>query len=309
MESDLGFDELLAQRGLLELAGRRARDRVDELEAVGQLPLGELAARGASRSSSAVASRRRAGRRRPAAARPSARRGSAITAASATAGWAISRFSRSTEEIHSPPDLTRSLERSQIRMQPRASILTTSPVVKPAVVGELVGAPAPVVARRPPTGRGPRARPSSASSQAISSPSSSRARISTNGDRRSPAGRGSRTARSAVASSRSAGRRQTLPSGAGLGHSPGLDDRQAVAVEALEHAPRHRRAADEQPLAARSGPSGRARRRAPAAPPSTRSARPRSSSPARSASRSSTLTRRRAAGPGRTSAAPTSAAA
>ena len=54
--------------------------------------------------------------------------GIAITAASATAGWAISRFSRSTEEIHSPPDLTRSLERSQIRRLPDSSIATTSPV-------------------------------------------------------------------------------------------------------------------------------------------------------------------------------------
>ena len=34
----------------------------------------------------------------------------------------------STELIHSPPDLTRSLERSQILMQPRGSIVTTSPV-------------------------------------------------------------------------------------------------------------------------------------------------------------------------------------
>ena len=41
----------------------------------------------------------------------------------------MSRFSRSTEEIHSPPDFTRSFERSQIRMQPCASIRTTSPVL------------------------------------------------------------------------------------------------------------------------------------------------------------------------------------
>ena len=54
--------------------------------------------------------------------------GIAITAASATAGWAINRFSRSTDEIHSPPDFTRSLERSQIFRFPPSSIVTTSPV-------------------------------------------------------------------------------------------------------------------------------------------------------------------------------------
>src|SRR5204863_7428747 len=36
----------------------------------------------------------------------------AITAASSTSGWAMIEFSSSTEEIHSPPDLTRSLVRS-----------------------------------------------------------------------------------------------------------------------------------------------------------------------------------------------------
>ncbi len=41
--------------------------------------------------------------------------GTAITAASCTAGCAISRFSMSTELIHSPPDLMRSLVRSVIR--------------------------------------------------------------------------------------------------------------------------------------------------------------------------------------------------
>ena len=38
----------------------------------------------------------------------------AITAASCTASWHMRRFSRSTELIHSPPDLIRSLVRSEI---------------------------------------------------------------------------------------------------------------------------------------------------------------------------------------------------
>ena len=38
-----------------------------------------------------------------------------ITAASATFGWAMIAFSSSTEEIHSPPDFTRSLVRSTSR--------------------------------------------------------------------------------------------------------------------------------------------------------------------------------------------------
>src|SRR5262249_10846373 len=42
--------------------------------------------------------------------------GIAITAASATAGCPISAFSSSTEEIHSPPDLITSFERSLIWM-------------------------------------------------------------------------------------------------------------------------------------------------------------------------------------------------
>src|ERR1041385_9234948 len=52
----------------------------------------------------------------------------AITPASRTAGWLISVFSRSTELIHSPPDLTRSLLRSTSLMQPSGSIVATSPV-------------------------------------------------------------------------------------------------------------------------------------------------------------------------------------
>ena len=51
-----------------------------------------------------------------------------ITAASCTAGCAISRFSRSTEEIHSPPDLMTSLIRSLMLKKPRSSSVPTSPV-------------------------------------------------------------------------------------------------------------------------------------------------------------------------------------
>jgi 3,4-dihydroxyphenylacetate 2,3-dioxygenase len=51
-----------------------------------------------------------------------------ITEASCTAGCAISWFSRSTEEIHSPPDLMTSLIRSVMVKKPRSSSVPTSPV-------------------------------------------------------------------------------------------------------------------------------------------------------------------------------------
>src|SRR6185312_6869934 len=54
--------------------------------------------------------------------------GTAITAASAIAGWPISAFSRATEEIHSPPDLITSLDRSVSERNPSAVIDPTSPV-------------------------------------------------------------------------------------------------------------------------------------------------------------------------------------
>ena len=41
-----------------------------------------------------------------------------MTAASSTFGCAMIAFSRSTELIHSPPDLIRSLVRSTIRIEP-----------------------------------------------------------------------------------------------------------------------------------------------------------------------------------------------
>src|SRR6185503_3559903 len=55
--------------------------------------------------------------------------GTATTAASATAGCAISAFSSSTDEIHSPPDLMTSFERSLIWMYPFGWSETTSPVL------------------------------------------------------------------------------------------------------------------------------------------------------------------------------------
>ena len=42
--------------------------------------------------------------------------GTAITAASAIAGWPISAFSSATDEIHSPPDLITSFDRSWMWM-------------------------------------------------------------------------------------------------------------------------------------------------------------------------------------------------
>ena len=58
-----------------------------------------------------------------------------MTAASLTAGWAMITFSRSTELIHSPPDLIRSLVRSAMRIEPYSSIAATSPVfIQPSSV-------------------------------------------------------------------------------------------------------------------------------------------------------------------------------
>ena len=63
-----------------------------------------------------------------------------MTAASATAGWAMSAFSRSTELIHSPPDLIRSLVRSEILTNPSESTEATSPVrSQPSAVNWSVG--------------------------------------------------------------------------------------------------------------------------------------------------------------------------
>jgi hypothetical protein len=58
-----------------------------------------------------------------------------MTAASFTLGWLMIAFSRSTELIHSPPDLIRSLVRSAMRMEPLASSAATSPVrIQPSSV-------------------------------------------------------------------------------------------------------------------------------------------------------------------------------
>ena len=54
--------------------------------------------------------------------------GTPTTQASSTSGWAISAFSSSTEEIHSPPDLITSLARSVSGRKPSAVSEPTSPV-------------------------------------------------------------------------------------------------------------------------------------------------------------------------------------
>jgi hypothetical protein len=51
-----------------------------------------------------------------------------MTAASATAGCAMTAFSRPTEEIHSPPDLITSLDRSVRVRNPSGEMRPTSPV-------------------------------------------------------------------------------------------------------------------------------------------------------------------------------------
>ena len=67
-------------------------------------------------------------RRTPAGARTTSRRGCRSRRPRVIFGWAISSFSSSTDEIHSPPDLIRSLVRSTSWMRPRSSIVATSPV-------------------------------------------------------------------------------------------------------------------------------------------------------------------------------------
>ena len=107
--------------------------------------------------------------------------GIAITAASATFGCAISAFSRSTDEIHSPPDLIRSLVRSVMRTVPSASIAATSPVRShPSSVNfsSVTGTP-----WYEPVMNGPRTwiSPTDLASHGASSPSSARMRTSTSG--------------------------------------------------------------------------------------------------------------------------------
>ncbi len=107
--------------------------------------------------------------------------GIAITAASAIAGCAISAFSRSTELIHSPPDLIRSLVRSVMRTKPSSSIVATSPVrSQPSAVNlsSLTGTSwyEPVM-NGPRTWISPIVRPS----HGASPPSSARMRTSTSG--------------------------------------------------------------------------------------------------------------------------------
>ena len=59
--------------------------------------------------------------------------GTPITAASATSGWPTARFSISMVEIHSPPDLITSLERSVMVMKPWLSMRGDVAGIEPAV--------------------------------------------------------------------------------------------------------------------------------------------------------------------------------
>ena len=102
----------LAQHLLVELAHRRLRHRVDERPALGHLPARHVLGRG---TPAARRSRRRTPSRTTTVASgrsPHRSSGTPTTLASTTSGCAISVFSSSTEEIHSPPDLMTSLDRS-----------------------------------------------------------------------------------------------------------------------------------------------------------------------------------------------------
>ena len=178
LERSLG--ELPAQHLLVELAHARLRDRLDEGELVRQPPLGD------QRLEVLAQVLRRAGSRPPCSTTQASGRsvqrssGLAITAASSTSGCAISAFSSSTEEIHSPPDLIRSLARSVICMKPARVDRGDVAGAQPAVV-ELVGA-----ARDPRSSRdaiqGPRISTSPVDSPSHgTSPSSPIRRTSTSG--------------------------------------------------------------------------------------------------------------------------------
>ena len=180
--------------------------------------------------------------------------------------------------------------------------------LEPAVVGELLGAAAAVVGGARPTVPGPRARPSSRRPTGSARRRRRGARSSTNGEGDALADRGSRTAPRARRRRARRGSRQTLPSGevsviphAWMIVSPWR-------VEALEHALRDRRAADDQALERAQVPAVGLGVRAPAASPSTRSGTPAVSVTRSSASRSSTLSGS-SRGPGSTSPAPANAAA
>ena len=102
-----------SQLGFQQLAGRRVGQFRHEDDVFGQLPLREPTGQKAAqleccRGLPGPQHDHRQGRSSHFVS------GMAMTAASATAGWATRAFSMSTELIHSPPDLIRSLIRSVI---------------------------------------------------------------------------------------------------------------------------------------------------------------------------------------------------
>ncbi len=112
---------------LVELTHRGLGHLVDELNAVGEPPLRDSLLQ---ELADLVGIQRAARTRDNAGARPLAPAlvGTAITAASSTSGWAMIAFSSSTELIHSPPDLTRSLVLSTSLMNDPSTTSATSPV-------------------------------------------------------------------------------------------------------------------------------------------------------------------------------------
>ena len=241
--------ELLPQRALGELPDAGLRHLVDELHGVGQPP--------ASRTSGSRCSRTSVGRQRLARLDHHAGQrplhpllvGTPITAASATFGCAMISFSSSTELIHSPPDLTRSFVRSTSRTLAVAVDGRDVAGAQPAVVGELrAAALAAVVLRRRSTGRRPASRRWRLSSHGWTSPvPGSTSRSSTSGT-----GCPCRARASArcvlVERRRTAARARDRGDRDGLGHAPGVQDRQADRRPVrLRQRPRHGRAAAEDP--------------------------------------------------------------
>ena len=122
--------EALAQHLLVELPDAGLGNGVEEHDAVGQPPARDLRAQELQDLLGGEPGRapRASGRRRRAGAPPTGDAAPRSPPPPGPSGAPMIRLSRSTLEIHSPPDLMRSLVRSVIWMYPSASIVTTSPV-------------------------------------------------------------------------------------------------------------------------------------------------------------------------------------
>ena len=176
------------------------------------------------------------------AARPTCSSGTAMTAASITFGWPMTAFSSSTEEIHSPPDFTRSFVRSTSLMNAPSATSRDVAGAQPAAL-ELARAASRPRSRRFAT-HGPRT--------SSSPPDSSSIVKSTSGTTRPCVARSRKRSSSSSGASASgaADRRER----ARLGHAPGLDDRHAeLVLEAADQRLGHGRAAAHDLLAARRG--------------------------------------------------------